>query len=80
MAHALQPAHGWSICRDFQEFPVPDVDTLLLWAEHGRIHPDDYLVNAPSEACFQAKEVPELKAIFRRVRTPLHGILRALGL
>jgi len=38
------------------------------WAEHGRIRPDDYLVNPSLETCFQAKEIKELEKIFRNAR------------
>jgi hypothetical protein len=59
---------GWILCRKLQEIPVPCVDVLGDWAERGRIRPDDYLVNPVLERCFQAREIPDLKAIFRKLR------------
>lgn len=81
MAHTLQKVPGWSVCRDYREIVVRDVDLLPFWAERGRLRPDDYLVNSRLEVCFQASEVPELNAIFRRTRKgPLKTILNVLGL
>lgn len=81
MPNVLQRVHGWSVCREYQEYPVPHVEVLATWAELGRLHPDDYLVNTRIETCVQAKEVPELNAIFRRVRrAPLERIFTILGL
>ena len=81
MAQALEHDSGWVVCRNFREIAVPSVDVLPRWAERGRIRPDDYLANGALEVCLQAKEVPELNAIFRRSRKgPLEAILRALGL
>ena len=81
MTNTLQQVPGWSVCRKFQEFPVPHVDVLTGWAERGRLRPDDYIVNMRLEVCFQAQDVPELQAIFRRLRrAPLVRVLRILGL
>jgi hypothetical protein len=41
---------------------------LPLWAERGRIRPDDYLVNPIIETCVQVRDVPDLNAIFREAR------------
>lgn len=80
MAHTLARIPGWTVCRKYHEIPVPDVDVLPFWAERGRLQPDDYLVNGRLEVCFQAKDVPELNAIFRRTRRgPFAAILRTLG-
>lgn len=73
MTHTLLRDSGWVVCRDFREIPIPDVDVLPLWAQRGRLRPDDYLANGRLELCFQAKDVPELNAIFRR-RGPLSAI------
>ena len=81
MAHTLKRAPGWSVCRNFKEIAVPDVAILPLWAERGRLLPDDYLANSRLEVCLQAREIPELDAIFRRTRKgALHSILTVLGL
>lgn len=48
------------------QFAVSDNDILRQWAERGRIHPDDYLVNPLIDRCFQAKEIAELRAIFHK--------------
>lgn len=57
---------AWILCRRMDAFPVPDNDVLRLWAERGRIHPDDYLVNPRLDKCFQAKDIAELKSIFHK--------------
>ena len=81
MAHALQRDSDWVVCRNFKQFPVPDVEVLPFWAERGRVQPDDFLANARLEICLQAKEVPELDAIFRRTRRGLvKTILGTLGI
>lgn len=81
MAHTLQRDPGWSVCRNFKEIAVLDLEVLPLWAERGRLLPDDYLANSRLEICLQAKEIPELNAIFRRTRRgPLRSILTVLGL
>ena len=81
MAHALQRDSDWVVCRNFKQIPVPNVEVLPFWAERGRVQPDDYLANSRLEICLQAKEVPELNAIFRRTRRgPLTAILETLGL
>jgi hypothetical protein len=77
MSHTVQQIAGWIVCRGFREIPVPDANVLPVWAEHGRLKPDDYLVNPRIETCFQAKDDPELHAIFLRKR-PIETILRAL--
>jgi hypothetical protein len=59
---------GWVVCRKWQQIDVPNIDVLPRWAERGRIRPDDYLVNSALETCLQAKEIPDLKAIFRKAR------------
>jgi hypothetical protein len=59
---------GWLLCRNLQEIAVPNADVLPRWAERGRLRPDDYLVNPRLELCVQAKDVPDLKAIFRKQR------------
>lgn len=62
---ARQPA--WILYRRLDEFPIPDSVALQRWAEGGRIEPDDFLLNPRSDACVQAKEIAELKAIFHKV-------------
>jgi hypothetical protein len=59
---------GWVVCRKWQQIDVPNIDVLPRWAERGRIRPDDYLVNLALETCLQAKDIPDLNAIFRKVR------------
>ncbi len=79
MSCALDHHSGWIVCRKLQQFPVSSVDVLPRWAERGRVLPDDYLVNPALEVCLQAKEVPELNAIFRKTRLrPFDAILRLL--
>ncbi len=79
MAPTLERAPGWTVCRNYQEIPVPNVDVLATWAARGRLRPDDYLANGRLEVCFQAKDVPELNAIFRRTRRgPFAVLLRML--
>jgi len=80
MSAKLDRHSGWILCRNLQTIPVPDVDVLESWAEHGRIRPDDYLVNPSLETCFQAKEIKELEKIFRNARMRhLHFISRLLS-
>ena len=79
MAQTLLPDSRWVLCRSFHSVPVPKIDVLPLWAERGRLLPDDYLANSALELCFQAKDVPELNAIFRR-KTPLASFLRIIGI
>ena len=57
---------AWILCRNLDETLVPDIFTLQIWAERGRIQPDDYLVNPGLDTCVQAKEMAELEVIFRR--------------
>lgn len=77
----MNSTSGWVVCRKFREFPVPDTDLLPLWARHGRILPDDYLVNPALEICLQARQVPELKTIFRMARFGSFGrLLERFGL
>jgi hypothetical protein len=80
MAHTLLRDSGWVVCRNFQEIAVPSLDVLPLWAERGRLHPDDYLANGALEICLRANDVPELSAIFRRSRGARGAILGLLGL
>ena len=68
MNHELTRHPGWIVCRNLQQIAVPNIDVLPRWAERGRIRPDDYLVNPVLEVCFQAKEVPDLQVIFRKLR------------
>ena len=58
--------HAWILCRNLDETPVPDIVTLQCWAERGRVKPDDYLVNSRLDTCVQAREMLELKVIFRQ--------------
>ena len=60
-----------------REIPVPTIDVLPRWAEVGRLRPDDYLVNPDLDVCFQAKDVPDLSAVFRQAR--LRGLFEFLG-
>jgi hypothetical protein len=79
MTQNLNQCTGWIVCRNLTEIAVPDTGMLPRWAERGRIRPDDYLVNPALETCFQAKDVPELNAIFRKLRPqPLQAIWRSL--
>lgn len=81
MTHTLLSDSRWVVCRDFKEIPVPTIDVLPMWAERGRLQPEDYLANGGLEICLQAKEIPELNAIFRKTRKgPLEAIIRILGL
>ena len=68
MCDELKRRPGWIICRNLQEIPVPSIDVLPVWAERGRIRPDDYLVNPIIETCVQVRDVPDLNAIFREAR------------
>jgi hypothetical protein len=68
MTPTLERHPGWIVCRNLQQIPVPSIDVLPRWAERGRLRPNDYLVNPALETCFQVKGVPDLKAIFRKVR------------
>jgi hypothetical protein len=79
MIENLKRHPGWIVCRKLQQIPVPSIAVLPRWAECGRIRPDDYLVNPTLEVCFQIRELPELHAILRRMRTgPLDKIRRTL--
>ena len=79
MACTLDQHPGWIVCRKFQQFPLSNVEVLPRLAEHGRVRPDDYLVNPALDICLQAKEIPELNAIFRKARLgPFHAIVRLL--
>ena len=72
---------GWALCRNYQTIPLATLDVLPSWAERGRLRPDDYLTNGALEVCIQAKDVPELNAIFRRATaSPWRAIIRTLGL
>ena len=57
--------HGWIVCRNLLEIPVPDIGMLPNWAARGRLRPDDYVAHPVLEQCFLAREMPELKSIFR---------------
>lgn len=77
MSHAPE----WILCRNLDEFPVPDNAVLRRWTEQGRVRPTDYLVNPRLDTCVQAKDIADLEVIFRK--TPSHrlGYLsRALAL
>ncbi len=63
---APQPA--WVLCRKLDEFPIADDAVLQIWAERGRIRPDDYLVNLRLDTCRQAKEIAEIEVIFHQAR------------
>lgn len=69
---------GWIVCRNLQQIPLPDLSLLAGWAERGRLRPDDYVVNPGLERCFQAREVPELKRIFRRTQSGPGAILDSI--
>lgn len=61
---ARRPA--WILCRNLDEFAVPDTGTLQRWAERGRIQPDDELFDPDREICLEAREIAELRTIFRK--------------
>jgi hypothetical protein len=80
MLGKLDAQTGWVLCRNLQEIAVPNVGVLPRWAERGRVRPDDYLVHPRLEVCFQAKDDPDLKAIFRKQRMRgVEAILRILA-
>ena len=63
----------WTLCRNRQEFPIPDNGVLRRWTEQGCVRPDDYLVNHQLDVCVQARDVAEVDAVFRK------STARALG-
>lgn len=56
---------AWILCRKLDEVAVTDTATLQRWAEHGRIQPDDELFDPDREICLEAREIAELRTIFR---------------
>jgi hypothetical protein len=56
----------WILCRNQAAFPIANDAELLRCAERGRLRPDDYLVNPRLDTCVQAREMVELKVIFRK--------------
>ena len=60
------PAPGWILCRNLDEFPIPDNAVLRRWTEQGRVRRTDYLVNPRLDTCVQAKDIADLEVIFRK--------------
>lgn len=56
---------AWILCRRLEQFPIENDQTLWRLAEHGRVKPDDFLFNSNCGACLQARDIPELRVIFR---------------
>lgn len=80
-SRASVPRPEWILCRNLDEFPIPDQGALLRWTEQGRIRRTDYLVNPRLDTCVQAKDMADLQVIFRK--TPWHRLgklSRALAL
>lgn len=57
---------AWILCRSLATMSIVDDAALIQCAERGRIRPDDYLVNPRLDTCVQAREMAELKVIFRK--------------
>lgn len=76
------PRPEWILCRNLDEFPIPDNGVLMRWTEQGRIRPTDYLVNPRLDTCVQARNIADLDAIFRKTasRRLLGNISRGLAL
>jgi hypothetical protein len=75
------PGPEWILCRNFDEFPVPDNAVLQSWTEQGRVRPTDYLVSPRLDTCVQARDVAELDVIFRKATARRFGnIFRGLAL
>ena len=64
-ARARRPA--WILCRNLNEVGIPDNGALQRWAERGRIQPDDELFDPHREICLEAREIAELRMIFRKL-------------
>jgi len=75
------PRPEWILCRNQDEFPVPDSAVLRRWTEQGRVRPTDYLVSPGLDTCVQAKDIADLDVIFRRAPARRLGkISRGLAL
>ncbi len=75
------PRPEWILCRNLDEFAIPDNEVLRRWTEQGRVRPTDYLFNPRLDTCVQAKDIAELDAIFHKTTARGPGtVSRGLGL
>jgi hypothetical protein len=59
------PNPAWILCRTRYQYPILDDVTLRRWTVQGRVEPRDFLVSPRLDVCIQARDIAELKDIFR---------------